>query len=214
MARHLTINQDDSDLQYMGEVNRLEESLLRKRTSAIDDSITSIPSSQSNTKKRKEAGSSNSDDDEKELISAPAGSDITSFQSKRTAVEVEIEDDDDDIIIDLVKPVASKQLSTAVTTTNRPFYKTNSFSGSSNVVQFGKASSSSSKHSASNLDESVQIIPLNHPKGYSYQFDGLGGRKRIFNSDLGSSASSSSNLATSSRSSTTSLANRNFKFKH
>lgn len=198
-----TDNQDDSDIQYMSEVNRLEESYMRKKSvansSVIDDSITSIPSSQ---KKRKEK------EDEEKIEEAGLEAEITCFQaSKRSLSNVKIEkeaavDEDDDIIVDLVKPVSSKQPQPQLVNNNsRTLLKTNSFSGStSSSLLFNQKSS---QKSSSNLDESVQIIPLNHPRGYAYQYDGLGGRKKIFK------AESDSNTATGSKSTT----NRFFKFK-
>lgn len=179
-------NQDDSDIQYLNEVNRLEESYLRKRlatnTSVINESITSLSSSQ---KKRKETEEEGGGLDIAE---------ITSFQStsKRRSIKNENNESDDDVIVDLVKPVSSKQVS------GRALFKTNSFSGASN---------SNRSQPKSSLDESVQIIPLNHPRGYSYKFDGLGGRQKIFKS--GESDSSSSNIKTTATTSN----GRFFRFK-
>lgn len=167
-----SMDQNDSDIQYLSEVNRLEESYLRKKGVTILAEDTPISSSQ---KKRKES---------------EAFGEITSYQVKTEAVsqaKTETETDDD-VIVDLVKPVVLNQASSS-----RSLFKTNSFSGSSVL-----------NRSQSKLNESVQIIPLNHPSGFRYQCDGLGGRKKIFKAD-----NEGGNAASSSRT----LANRVFKFK-
>lgn len=67
----------------------------------------------------------------------------------------------------------------------------NSFSGSSSLSMNKQQLNNKS---SSKLDESVQIIPLNHPSGFSYQYDGLGGRKKIFKADNSDKKSASNRI--------------------
>jgi hypothetical protein len=192
---------DDSDIQYLEEINRFEESYVRKKRSSQADELDSEDESTVTPSKR--AFIKEENDSALNQLAAADGGEISCFQneSKNKSKEdktMKIVDDDD--IIELVKPIEK-----VTNAKSSRMYKTNSFAGlgSHNQVYNPKtvmsSNNSKSNLSASKLlNDSIDIVPLNHPNsGFSYQYDGLGGRKKVFKYENQNQLGTSSNKISS-----------------
>jgi hypothetical protein len=111
------VNQDDSDIQYLNEVDRFEESYLRKK---VTSSTILVPNTPNTTNGNEENQIPLSQQRKRKELSSPDSSElaeITSFQFKGKAEK----NDDDDIIVDLVKPIAVNKPHSSVSTSKALF---------------------------------------------------------------------------------------------
>jgi hypothetical protein len=196
-------NDDDSDIQYLNELDKLENKMynLKKNNEGNESTDESVIMTPLNKKRKnpfvKDENVANEEDDLEKYTKSkvPAKSiedtddevlEIPSFQKNVLAVKTndpkkkttslsdlfESSHDEENMPTDinLVKPIKNmplKQQHTAKASTNR-LIKMNSFA----LGDLKNASKSSS------LNDSVEIKPLTNT-GYYFQYDGLGGRKKV-----------------------------------
>lgn len=149
------LNSDDSDIQYLDDVGRFENSYLRKKD--LNSPVTPL---QNFSQKRKNPFLKMSDDESDEITEIPP----YQPESKKLSLSQMISEKSDSLSSDdimLVKPVEK------VTKPNRLF-KATSFS--------------SGQKMAKNANDSIEIKPLNKNSA-AYIYDGLGGRQKLFKTD-------------------------------
>lgn len=173
------IQSDDSDIQFLDHVGKMEASIERKKNEEDESPSTQAFASPIMRKRKNPFAKSESFpslDINIPSYQEPAKKFIENNHKKLTISQIlEDSDSDSNTDIDLVKPIAKQfKKTTSDITKKTVICIDDSLSGDelkplSNANKIGEAKSSSNGAKSSS--------------GFSYQFDGLGGRKKIFSNE-------------------------------